>query len=183
MTVDMLDTGTILVTLGESDLRAYTLDFSDTADSSRLREGLTALLYRVGDICGLDSGGRSFLIEALPSRGGCLLIITARKVRRRRVFRIKREKTQFLCIFDDCDPLLDYLSRGAEKLSGYTVYEYNGSYALLPEPLASPQALSQLSEYGRLLSVSPVVAARIREHGKMLTQRRSQRRYPSIAAI
>lgn len=182
MTVDMLDTGTILVTLGESDMRAYTLDFSETSDSSRLREGLTALLYRVGDMCGLESGGKSFLIEALPSHGACLLIISVREVRRRRVFRIKREKTQAVCIFDGCDPLLDYLSRGADRLSGYSVYEYNGSYALIPEPLASSQALSELSEYGRLLSVSPVAAARIREHGKQLTQRRAQRRYPSIAA-
>ena len=175
MTVDMLDTGTILVTLGESDMRAYTLDFSKGSDGSR--EGLTELLYRVGEICGLGMAGKSFLIEALPSSGGCLLIITARAVRRRRVYRVKREQRRNICVLFDSDALLDYLDRGARP--DFTLCSYRGSYIILPEPYAPSSAVRELCEYGSLQSVSPAVAARITEFGKVLMQKRNHRRYPS----
>ena len=183
MTIDMLDTGTILVHLGESDMLAYTLDFSDTADITDVREGLGELVRRVGDMCGVGTGGRCFLVEALPSNDGCLLIISVRSVRRRRVYRIKREKTREICVFFDIDSMLDLMSRSEEESFGYTLYDYRGSCILMPESYVSSASRAELSEYGRLLKVSLVSAARIQEYGKVIREKRSHRRYPSNAAI
>ena len=183
MTIDMLDTGTILVHLGESDMLAYTLDFSDSADISDIREGLGELVRRVGDMCGVGTGGRCFLVEALPSDDGCLLIISVRAVRRRRVYRIKREKTREICVFFDIDSMLDWLSGVSYEPSGYTLFDYSGRYILMPEPYAAPASSAELSEYGRLTKVSLVAAARIQEHGKVIGEKRVHRRYPSSAAI
>ena len=181
MTVDMLDTGVILVSMGDTEMRAYTLDFSERADSERVKSGLIELLYRIGEICGVDYSGKSCLVEALPAKSGCLLVISVRPVRRRRVYRIKRPITRDVCIFSSADPLLDYLQRCSGRIAGYTDYRYNGEYALIPE-VYSASALAELSEYGRLLSVSPIAAARIEEFGEAVLQRR-HRRLPSSAAI
>lgn len=183
MTIDMLDTGTILVHLGESDMHAYTLDFSDTADISDIKEGLSELICRVGDMCGVGTGGRCFLVEALPSDNGCLLIISVRAVSRRRVYRIKREKTREICVFFDIDSMLDWLSDASCEPSGYTLYSYRERYILMPEPYAAPYSSAELSEYGRLTKVSLTAAARIQEHGTVIREKRLHRRYPSSAAI
>ena len=183
MTIDMLDTGTILVHLGESDMLAYTLDFSDSADISDIKEGLSELVRRVGDMCGFGTVGRCFLVEALPSGDGCLLIISVRAVRHRRVYRIKREKTREICVFFDIDSMLDWLSDANHAPSGYTLYNYRGRYILMPEPYTSPASSAELSEYGRLTKVSLEAASRIQEHGTAIREKRAHRRYPSSAAI
>ena len=57
------------------DLQRYDLDF-EAADSDATRKGLTRLMYRVGEECGLNHRDKSYLIEALPGKESCLLIIS-----------------------------------------------------------------------------------------------------------
>lgn len=186
MTIDMLDMGTILVSLCEDDMRDYMLDFSAGVDQSSTRRGLTRLMYRVGEECGLDHRDKSYLIEALPSRGGCLLIISVHVVKRRRLYRIKRERCLTVCRFDSADAMLDWLGRAGQRRFGYRIYLYNGGYVLLPEaPLCAADAAA-LSEYGHISGAGAVCAARVREFGRLLLERRSMRRQPknvSSAAI
>lgn len=175
MTVDMLDTGTILVAMGEGDMRAYSLDFSDDPNGGGVTRGLTELLYRVGEMCGIEPCGKSWLVEALPSKNGWLLVISVHKVRRRKIYRVKREKLRPVCELYDADSLLDILGRNPQGLSGYSVYRYRDKYMLLPELYSSDAALRELGEYGRMLRLSRVAAARIQEFGEVLMQKRSRR--------
>ena len=175
MTIEMLNRGTILVSLGERDMQAYTLDFG-AENITDNETGLISLLYRVGEVCGLDCRGKSYSIEALPAQNGCLLIISVRTVRRRRVYRIKRKKTTDLCIFFDADAMLDYL--GAGRLpGGCAVYAYDGRYVLLPPSALSESDTARLGEYGEIVSVGAAAQARIREHGSLLLQEALQRRH------
>ena len=74
MTIDRLSQGMILVTLMDDDMRRYSLDFNDAADGERTRRGLTRLMYRVGEECGIDHRDKCYLIEALPGKESyCLL--------------------------------------------------------------------------------------------------------------
>ena len=164
MTVEMIGEKTILVSLREGDMRRYALCLDDNAD--RVRLGLKDLLCRVGEICGLDHRGKSYLIEALPSKGGCLLIISVHTVKRRRKFRIKRKQARELCVFFDADAMLDFRRSCAQ--GGYAVYDYDGRYILLPGVSLDESSIARLSEYGELYPVSEAVFARIREHGKLL---------------
>ena len=182
MTVEMLDTGVILVSLCEGDMRTYTLDFSDGADADDLRGGLVALLYRVGEICGVDYSGKSCLVEALPAKDGCMLIISLRAVRHGRIYRVKRPVLRDICAFFDCDSMLDYISKRSDSLAAFSLYLYDDVYYLIPD-VCSSRTAAQLSEYGRLMSVSPVAVARVRENGRVILRRRSQRRPHSSAAI
>lgn len=172
MTVEMIDGGTILVSLGDDDMRRYSLRPDDPVED--VQTGLKAILCRVGEICGLDHQGKSYLVEALPSRGGCLLIISVRGVKRRRVYRIKRQKVRELCVFFHADAMLEYW-RSAQR-AGYAVYLYEGRYVLLPAASVPDSMTARLSEYGELFPVSEAVFARIREHGKLLAQYHPPRR-------
>ena len=164
MTVEMIGEKTILVSLCEGDMRRYSLSLE--GDDDKMRSGLKDLLCRVGEICGLDHRGKSYLIEALPSSKGCLLIISVHAVKHRRKFRIKRNRARELCVFFDADAMLDFRRSCAQ--GGYAVYDYDGRYILLPGVSLDESSIARLSEYGELYPVSEAVFARIREHGKLL---------------
>ncbi len=186
MTIDRLSQGMILVTLMDDDMRRYSLDFNDAADGERTRRGLTRLMYRVGEECGIDHRDKCYLIEALPGKESCLLIISVRAKKSRRRYRIKRENTVDCCRFSSVDALLLWLDRPESARMGYALYQSKESYCLLPEyPLTSAERCI-LNEYGSVCRESPVTVARIREYGKLLrehSRRRRHLKYASSAAI
>lgn len=177
MTIEMLDKGTILVSLGTEDMRRYALRFDDSVPQTALKN----LLCHIGEVCGLDHRGKSYLIEALPSRTGCLLIISVHAVKRRRKYRIKRSRTREVCVFFHADALLDFLRGGMR--GGYALYRYNGKYILLPGVAAGETELRRLSEYGELYPVSAALEARIREGGALLRQQDGERRHIGGGAV
>lgn len=176
MTVEMLNKGTILVLMEGDDMRRYSLSFEE---GSAPEQGLKKLLYRVGEECGIDSRGKSFLVEALPSRGGCLLIISVRRARK--VYRIKRDSTRMICVFDTVDMLLDLMLLGGD-LAG-TVYDFRGKYILIPSISASKRSLALLSEYGRMTKADQIEIAGIREFGSIIDIPQSLRNPNGVAAF
>lgn len=168
MTIEMIGEKTILVSLCDGDMRRYSLSLE--GDNEKVQSGLKALLCRVGELCGLDHRGKSYLIEVLPSKKGCLLIISVHAVRRRRVFRVKRTQARQLCVFFDADAMLDFWR--SQPRGGYAVYWYEGRYVLLPAVSATENKMARLSEYGELYPVSESVFARVREHGALLISSR-----------
>ncbi len=167
MKIDRLNSGMILVTMEREDMRAYRLDFEQDADSESVLRGLSRLILRVREECGLGRRGRSYLVEALPGRDGCLLIISVRAVKRRRIYRIKRDVTRTVCIFDDADALLDWMNAAALR-GRYTVRMYRGQYVLVPLLPLNAAEEAQLSGYGRLVKADAVSTARILEFGEVV---------------
>lgn len=185
MTIDRLGEETILVTLLRDDMLRYHLDFN-TAEGDSTRRGLTDLMVRIGEECGLDHRGKSYLIEALPGRESCLLIISVRISGTRRRWRIKRDRRVDCCVFSDADDLLDWFARPESAHMGYTLYAADGRYYLMPEYPLSDGERGLLNEFGCVTRESPVAAARIRERGRLLTghnRRRGYLRYASSAAM
>lgn len=168
MRIDILEIGTVLVTMGEKEQESCGLDFS--ADSGELKKALRDLLLRVNRECGLKSRGRSYLVEAFPAKSGCLLIISSHAVEhRRRVWRIKRQSDFLACFLDHADAMLDLL-RCENAPKSYELYLLRGSYVL-----AAPQSdtnAAALSEYGTLLRLNAVSLARLREYGTKLSEKK-----------
>lgn len=177
MTIDRLGESMILVTLMLDDMRRYQLDFDGSADSRTTRRGLTKLMVQVGEECGMDHRGKSYLIEALPAKDSCLLIISVRAGRPRRRYRIKRERTADCCCFASADELLDWLSRPLGVHTGYALYLSGGRYYLLPEYPWTASECAALNEYGTVTRESPVAVARIREHGRLILEHPDRRRF------
>lgn len=176
MTIDKLSRDTILVTLMSDDMERYKLDFSAAEDEAR--SGLRLLMLRVGEECGLDHSDKSYLIEALPGGDGCLLIISVRSVRRRRVFRVKKVRRIACCGFVDADALLDFLNLG--QRFAYSVYRTGSGYELLPELPLSHRLRGLLNEYGRVRELSAVQTARVRELGELILSRGDSRPRPRV---
>lgn len=175
MTIDQLSQKTILVTLMRDDMERYSLDFG--ADEEGARRGLTRLLYRVGEACGLDHSGKSYLIEALPAGDSCLLIISVRPKRRR--YRVKRTRTTTCYFFDGIDALLDWRAAGVHIAGG--VYALKGGYWLTPDYPPAPRVQLLLSEYAAPSALDAVGVARLRELGTPVAgvgTRRHQRPRP-----
>ena len=181
MTIEIMDKQTILVSLCREDMHTYALCFDDDK-AGYPEQGLKRLLYHVGEVCGLDHRGKSYLIEALPSTSGCLLIISVHPVKRKKKYRIKRRVTQEICVFFDADAMLDYW-RAEDQGEGCSVYLFKGRYVLLPSPSAPERSTSRLSEYGEIYPVSAAVGARVREHGRLLVQKHIQRRHIGGRAV
>ena len=159
------------------DLQRYDLDF-EAADSDATRKGLTRLMYRVGEECGLNHRDKSYLIEALPGKESCLLIISVRVMKTRRRYRIRRRRCVDRCRFENADSLLDWLRLSDNENMSYVLYEKDGSYLLLAEYPLSEEQRGRLSEYGDVESIDAVAAARIREYGKELLTHSRPRHYP-----
>ena len=171
MTIELLDKGTILVSLCARDMEAYSLSFEK--ETTKCPEtGLKRLLYHVGETCGLDHSGKSYLIEALPSCSGCLLIISVRKAKYRKKYRIKRERTAQLYVFFDADAMLDYRALHPEE-EGYSVYRYRDRFVLIPWS-GIP---ADIIEYAENCPLSETAIAHVTEYGALLWQKELQRRH------
>ena len=183
MTIDLLGENTILVTLSQEDLQRYHLDFSGSDDDGN-RKGLTGLMYRVGEECNLDHRDKSYLIEALPGKENCLLIISVRAAKSRRKYRIKRGGSVECCCFLSADDLLDWLNRPDSAEMSYALYQKDSRYYLLTDYPWTPRQRHILSEYGKAMRKSPVFAARLREYAPPIAIHtvRRQFRYASSAA-
>lgn len=174
MTIDVLGGDMILVSLLQEDMRRYDLDFGTQADAAVTRRGLTRLMYRVGEQCGLDHRDKSYLIEALPGRDGCLLIISVRVAHRRRSYRVKRVERRCVCRFDSTDDMLDLFEReDALDGMGYRLYTMDGSYYLVPEVPPGERHRVLLSEYGCLYDERTVTLARLCEYGRLIRHSRT----------
>ena len=168
MNVDRVGEETILVTLDRDDMTRYSIDFSSD-DCGGIQQGLTRLMVRVGEACGLDHRDKSYLIEALPAGDSCLLIISVRTVKRRRIYRIKRVRTVECCVILSCDDLLDVLR--LDRIGGFRLYCSANRYYLFPDRPLSDRTRAILNEYGAVIGMKAVAAARIAEYGEPLAER------------
>ena len=172
MMIDVISKRTILVGLCAEDMERYSLDLG-SPDIEASRAGLARLMARVGSECGLRHEGKSYLIEALPGGDGCLLIVSVRDVKKRRVYRIKRKRLFDVCFFSTADDMLDCLK--AELSFGFRLYGYGGGYCLRPELPAGERLRAQLSEYGSIKQLTAVGLARVTEVGELIFERSVKR--------
>ena len=164
MKIDRLNQGTILVAMAAQDMRDYALDFERNADVGQVRAGLKKLLCHVGEACAISPRGRSFLVEALPAREGCLLVISVHPARRR-VYHVKGGR-RMLYAFEKADDLLDWLRIG--DAMRYTLYRYGSGFVLIPAPSAPRSSLRRLAEYSRLIAADRITQARVAEYGVLV---------------
>ena len=172
MMIDVISPATILVALSGEDIKKYDLDFK-TTDTEASRAGLTRLMLRVGEECGLSHSSKSYLIEALPGGDSVLLIITVRGEKLRKKYRIKKTELFECGFFSNADDLLDYL-RICPPV-GCTVFGENSGWWLVPDLPLSGELRGRLCEFGSLRELSPVALARIREQGRIVYERRQRR--------
>ena len=166
MRIEQLHDHMILITLSDEDMRGMGLSFEGfSADDAACRRALTRLLMTACRGCGIDCRRRRFLIEALPTDAGAVLLVTVPAVRRR--YRIKSRDKIPVYVFADTDAMLD----GARKYFSLfpndccALYKSGYRYILICEH--EPPILCEFAE---LVHPSPLALSRIKEHAAPIAQ-------------
>lgn len=166
MRIEMLETGTVLVSIEAEDMPEYQLDFSSHSDPAAQKKAVLRVLREVQLSCGMTGRGESYLVEALPGKSGCLLLITVHTAEhKRRVYRVKREH-RAAYVFFSADAMLDCMLAGLMP-KDYEIYLLRGSYVLLTEQTEAGQ---RLTEYAVPVRMSRLIVERILEYGKRVYQ-------------
>ena len=167
MTIEQIDSGKVLIMLKNSDMKDFSLEYGTMGfDDPHSRRILSRLLSLACSKTGLNARNKKMVVEALPHKSGCLILLTL-KEKKRRVYRIKRSDKLFCCVFDDAEALLSALDN-AEGLPESELLLYEGGYYLLaPEKLSSRLAFI-LGEFSETYYCSKIRAAKLREAGKPL---------------
>lgn len=175
MTIEQLSSDRMLITLRACDLSEMgtTFEMLHTEDTHS-RRVLMRLLIAACRSYGIDCRQKRFLIEALPTESGCILLVSLSHQKSRKKYRIKRPDTQPAYVFDCADDMLDGMARmsGRAELYEGIMYVHRGRYILLPGALCDADRLL-LSEYARPCALSRMELSALREHGAVVA-------YPGI---
>ncbi|MGI6264473.1 MAG: hypothetical protein ACOYJY_03295 [Acutalibacteraceae bacterium] len=166
--MEQWENGCLTILLSDSELERMGVSF-DSLDGARpaTRQALRFLLQTAKGRTGLPRGDR-VRVEALPTRDGCMLLVTPLTGRRR--LRIRRPAQPTVWAIASTD---DLLALGAALrrrgtlppgLIASSLYRAPDGYRLI---LCAPRAAAwlprMLSEYARLIDRGDTAAARIAE--------------------
>ncbi len=77
MTIEQIDTGKVMIVLGSSDMKDFSLEYKTLSFSDpHSRKILSRLLTLACTKTGLSIENKKMLVEALPHKSGCLILLT-----------------------------------------------------------------------------------------------------------
>ena len=158
MTIDRIKSNKILITLGNEDMRDFSLDY-DTLSlyDSHCRKIIMRILQVACFKTDIEIKDKKMTVEALPTVNGCILLLTVEDRKSRR-YRLQNRKN-FL-------EVIRLLYRQNVCCNKNSAYEQNGTYYLVFDYPAVPKRFKRiLHEYGARCG-SNVFAARLRENAK-----------------
>ena len=171
MTIEQLGESRVLIVLKSEDMRDFELDYGTLGFSdAHSRRILSRLLTLACTKTGMKTEGRRMLVEALPHRSGCLILLTLTENERKKRYRIKKKPGRICCAFDSADGLL----AAAEALGGRVLppnrlYGMNGRFYLVINGSPVPKkTLAVLAEFCDARICSPTAAAAIEEKGRLI---------------
>ncbi|HHV51718.1 MAG TPA: adaptor protein MecA [Clostridiales bacterium] len=172
MKMDLLENGCLKILLTEDDLREFNLTFEDLDyNNVNTRSALHQLLETARRETGFDPSG-SFIIEALPVDGGCMLLLTPTGGKKH--IRMKRVVGPYIYELDDADTVLHFAKivgvYATSPLFGSSLYRFNKGYRLVLYPGAplSKEMGNLLLEFARPAGEGDAAAAYTAEHGESI---------------
>jgi negative regulator of genetic competence, sporulation and motility len=169
--IDLLKNGCLKILLTEDELRDFNLTFEALDyNNENTRSALHQLLEKARRQTGFDASG-SFIIEALPVDGGCMLLLTPTCDNRR--VRMKRVAGPYIYELDDADSVLHFaesVGEHAAPLYGSSLYRFDKGYRLVLYPGAplSREMGNILGEFARPAGEGDAAAAYTAEHGESI---------------
>lgn len=171
MTIEQLDSCRVLIVLKAEDMRDFSLEYNTLSFSdAHSRRILSRLLTLACSKTGMDVTNKKMLVEALPHKNGCLILLTLSPKKKRKSYKIKRDRKKLCCIFKDVDGLLDAsMALRGKILPRNRAYRLKEKYYLIIDSRpVSLSALGTLTEFCETVSCSPAAAARIEENGRLI---------------
>lgn len=174
MTIEQIDASKVMILLGKGDMKDFLLEYETLSFSDpHSRRILSRLLKLACTKTGLDTTGKKMLVEALPHKSGCLILLTLTPKRKKQVYKVKQSDNSLCCVFDDVEALIQAgIALGKTcYLPKNSVYLYLGKYYLLIErkPI-SVFTTAMLEEFSQAYMLDQISFARIRENGKLICE-------------
>ncbi len=173
MTIEQLDACKVLISLGSEDMKNFELQFENMSFyGEHSRRVLLRLLQLACMKAGMSYKSKSVLMEALPLRSGCLILVTMMEEKQRKTYKVKSVTPQPCFVFESAEELLSAAQEmfGQNfELHGNSLWLSEGRYFLVLEsPLLTKKAREILGEYGAQYKTPQVQLARIKERGRLL---------------
>lgn len=173
MTVETLTGERVLISLFKEDMESFELDPKKIdIKNPKTKRALFELLFIACLNCGITLDSKRFLIEALPAKDGCLFIISASPVKKRKVYRIKKNEEYPCFIFENAGDMLDALSSLCASSPYYysnSLFEKNGKYYLVFDyPVIPQKARVLLSEFAKEAKIGKIFLSHLHEHGGVI---------------
>lgn len=174
MTIEQIDPSKVLIVLGSDDMKDFSLEYSTLSFSDpHSRRILSRLLTLACSKTGMSIDNKKMLVEALPHKSGCLILLTLSPKQKRRLYRVKRSDKKLCCVFEDVDALIDasVAIRNTTSLPKNSAYFLDDRYYLLVDSKpVSLYTMAILEEFSECYVCSRVAAARIEENGREIAR-------------
>lgn len=178
MTIEQIDSGKVMIVLGSNDMKDFSLEYSTLSfNDPHSRKILSRLLTLACSKTGMSIENKKMLVEALPHKSGCLILLTLKPKTKRRIYRVKKPDRCLCCIFKDADSLIDAAVALGARLPENIIYSFNDKYYLLIEENISLGALARLEEFSDCYVCSKIAAAKVGEAGREIGDIRVMARY------
>ena len=173
MTIEQIDKAKVMIVLGTNDMKDFSLDYGTLSfKDPHSRRILSRLLSLACSKTGINTENKRMLVEALPHKSGCLILLTLKS--KRRVYRVKKPDKRLCCIFDEVDCLM---TAAALCDTDGGVYLYGDRYYLVTEDNVPLLSLARLEEFARCYVCSPIAAAKVCEAGKFVGEFKEMGKY------
>ena len=178
MTIEQIDPGKVMIVLGSNDMKDFSLEYSTLSfKDPHSRKILSRLLTLACSKTGMSIDNKKMLVEALPHRSGCLILLTLKPKTKRRIYRVKKNDKCLCCIFTDVERLIGASVALKNRLSENKIYYYNDKYYLLVEDNIALYPLALLEEFSDCYVCSKIAAAKVSEAGRELGDIRVMAKY------
>ncbi len=173
MTIEQLDERKVLISLGSDDMKSFELEFENMSFySEHSKRVLLRLLQLACMKAGISSRSKSVLMEALPHKSGCLLLVTMLEEKSRKTYKVKRVTSQVCFEFESAEAMLSaaqelFLSK--QKLKNNSLWLSQGRYYLIFDYPWVHRGISEIAGvYGVQCKCTRIQISRIKESGKLL---------------
>lgn len=166
MTIEQIDKGKVMIVLGSNDMKDFSLEYSTLSfNDPHSRKILSRLLTLACSKTGMNIDNKKMLVEALPHKSGCLILLTLKPKNKRRVYRVKKPDKCMCSVFGNVDHLIDAAAALSGQLPGSRVYLFNDKYYLIIEENIALYPLARLEEFSDCYICSKIAAAKVSEAG------------------
>ena len=167
MTIEQIDPGKVMIVLGSNDMKDFSLEYNTLSfKDPHSRKILSRLLTLACSKTGMSIDNKKMLVEALPHKSGCLILLTLKPKTKRRVYRVKKPDRILCAVFPDVESLIGASLALNKKLPENQIYYFSGKYYLLIEDNIALYPLAMLEEYSDCYMCSKISAAKVREAGR-----------------
>ena len=169
MTIEQIDPSKVMIVLGSNDMKDFSLEYSTLSfKDPHSRKILSRLLTLACSKTGMSTDNKKMLVEALPHKSGCLILLTLKPKAKRRVYRVKKSDKCLCCIFSEVERLISAAVALRNNLPENSIFFCNDKYYLLTEKSIALYPLALLEEFSDCYICSKIAAAKVREAGKEL---------------